>query len=151
MPTQSIKRRFKQELSWFFIGAVLVFVASAGLDLAERFHEFVMRYEQWELDEIIPVAIYGLVAATVIMVGRWREALKAVQREQQLNHKLQQALDEISQLKGILPICSFCKRIRDDEGHWQQLETYIRDHSAADFSHGICEDCLAKHYPDEPK
>lgn len=55
---------------------------------------------------------------------------------------LKHALDEIKILKGILPICSYCKKIRDDSGYWNQLETYIRDHSDANFSHGVCPDCM---------
>jgi len=61
---------------------------------------------------------------------------------------LQQALDEIKTLKGILPICANCKKIRDDEGYWNQIEGYIRKHSQAEFSHGICPDCAKKLYPE---
>ena len=62
--------------------------------------------------------------------------------------KLQTALDEIHTLRGIIPICSSCKKIRTDSGAWEQIEVYIRDHSDADFSHGICPDCMKKLYPD---
>lgn len=61
---------------------------------------------------------------------------------------LQKALDEINTLRGILPICSHCKKIRDDKGLWKQVEEYIRSHSEANFSHGICPDCARRHYPD---
>ncbi len=61
---------------------------------------------------------------------------------------LQHALGEVRVLRGILPICSFCKKIRDDGGYWKQVEVYIRDRSDADFSHGICPDCLKVHYPE---
>lgn len=59
------------------------------------------------------------------------------------------AEEEISILRGILPICSFCKKIRDDKGYWNQIESYIHDHSEAEFSHGVCQECAKKHYPDE--
>ena len=62
--------------------------------------------------------------------------------------KLQTALAEIHTLRGIIPICSSCKKIRTDSGAWEQIEVYIRDHSDADFSHGICPDCMKKLYPD---
>lgn len=71
--------------------------------------------------------------------------------EQELRHSrdtLQQTLSEMKQLKEILPICAFCKKIRDDDGYWEQLETYISEHSGTDFSHGICPECVAKHYPE---
>ena len=61
---------------------------------------------------------------------------------------LERTLAEVRTLRGILPICSFCKKIRDDRGYWDQVETYIAQHSEVDFSHGVCPDCLAEHYPE---
>lgn len=61
---------------------------------------------------------------------------------------LKEALVNVRTLSGFLPICAHCKRIRDDTGYWNQIEAYIRDHSEADFSHGICPECARKHYPD---
>jgi GAF domain-containing protein len=58
---------------------------------------------------------------------------------------LAQALAEVATLQGLLPICSHCKKIRDEEGHWQELESYLRGHTKADFTHGICPTC-ANHY-----
>lgn len=59
---------------------------------------------------------------------------------------LEQALSQVRQLNGLLPICSYCKKIRDDKSYWQQVEQYIAEHSGATFSHGICPDCYEKHY-----
>ncbi len=67
---------------------------------------------------------------------------KLIRQLESQHEAIQHAMDEIKTLKGIVPICSYCKKIRDDSGYWNQLETYIRDHSGADFSHGICPDCL---------
>lgn len=64
------------------------------------------------------------------------------------NAELQQALDEIKILRGFIPICASCKRIRNDEGYWEQIESYISSHSEAKFSHGCCEECAKKLYPD---
>jgi len=61
---------------------------------------------------------------------------------------LEKALRENKTLSGLIPICSDCKKIRDDEGYWHQVEAYVRDHSDADFSHSICPDCVKKLYPD---
>ena len=61
---------------------------------------------------------------------------------------LQQALSEVNKLSGMLPICSSCKKIRDDKGYWNQIETYISEHSEALFSHGLCPECIKKLYPD---
>lgn len=64
------------------------------------------------------------------------------------NRELQKALSEIKELSGLLPICSSCKKIRNDNGYWEQIEGYIRDHSKAEFSHSICPDCAKKLYPE---
>ena len=64
------------------------------------------------------------------------------------NKKLADYLNEIKVLRGLLPICTYCKKIRDNEGNWHSMEVFISKHSDAEFSHGICEDCLQKLYPD---
>ncbi|GAB6908684.1 hypothetical protein JCM12296A_45240 [Desulfosarcina cetonica] len=61
---------------------------------------------------------------------------------------LQRALDHVKTLQGIIPICSFCKKIRNDKGYWDQVEEYIGNHSQAEFSHGICPECMRTHYPE---
>ena len=68
-----------------------------------------------------------------------------IARTTHLRIKLQR---EVEQLRGILPICMFCKRIRDERQDWQQLESYIHTHSKADFSHGLCPECAQKNYGD---
>lgn len=72
----------------------------------------------------------------------------AERENESLIGELQGALAEIKTLKGIVPICSSCKKIRDDQGFWNQIESYIRDHSEAEFSHGICPDCAKTLYPE---
>jgi DNA-binding NtrC family response regulator len=62
--------------------------------------------------------------------------------------ELEASLARVKQLEGILPICMYCKKIRDQDDNWSQLEKYISDHSKAAFSHGICPDCLQERYPD---
>jgi hypothetical protein len=61
---------------------------------------------------------------------------------------LQDALRKVKALSGLLPICASCKKIRDDKGYWNQIESYIREHSEADFSHGLCPECLQRLYPE---
>lgn len=72
---------------------------------------------------------------------------KIEEEKERLIHELSEALSKIKTLKGLIPICASCKKIRDDQGFWQQIESYIRDHSEAEFSHGICPDCRDKLYP----
>jgi len=75
-------------------------------------------------------------------------------REQELlmrTQELERALREVKVLRGFIPICAQCKRVRTDTGDWQQLEAYIQAHSEAEFSHGICQVCMRKVYPDVGK
>lgn len=76
------------------------------------------------------------------------ELKKARDEQKKLIDELQAALAEVKLLKGFLPICCFCKKIRDDEGYWQQVEEYITKHSDAEFTHGICPECVKIHYSD---
>lgn len=71
----------------------------------------------------------------------------AAEQQAELVTKLRQALAEVKTLSGLLPICSSCKKIRDDKGYWNQIESYISKHSGVDFTHGICPDCVKKLYP----
>ena len=64
------------------------------------------------------------------------------------NNELEKAFEEIKMLRGIVPICSFCKKIRDDEGFWQQVEEYMSAHSEVQFSHSVCPQCLEENYPE---
>ena len=73
---------------------------------------------------------------------RLNEALEA------RNQELQAALAKVKLLSGLLPICASCKKIRDDEGYWHQVEIFIRDHSDAEFSHGLCPNCIQGLYPE---
>jgi len=61
--------------------------------------------------------------------------------------ELRDVLSNVKHLRGLLPICASCKRIRDDHGYWNDVEEYIRKHTEADFTHGICPDCMNKLYP----
>jgi hypothetical protein len=75
---------------------------------------------------------------------------KQIEKEREkLIYELQSALAEIKTLKGIVPICSNCKKIRDDAGYWNILESYIQKHSSASFSHGICSECSDELYGNE--
>ncbi len=77
------------------------------------------------------------------------EERKRVEEEREkLIYELQQALEKVKTLSGLLPICSGCKKIRDDQGYWNQMEEYIRDHSEADFTHSICPECVKELYPE---
>jgi len=71
---------------------------------------------------------------------------KAEEERERIVHDLKEALARVKTLTGLLPICASCKRIRDERGHWDPVETYIGEHSDAEFSHGMCPDCEKKAY-----
>ena len=88
--------------------------------------------------------IVGRMASFVDITKRKR----AEKEQEKLIRKLERALDKIKTLRGLIPICAACKKIRDDKGYWHQVEVYFRDHSDVNFSHGMCPDCVKKWYPD---
>jgi methyl-accepting chemotaxis protein len=73
---------------------------------------------------------------------------QALKKSGQVTDELQEALDEVRILEGFLPICSYCKKIRNDQGKWDVMEKYITERSEAKFSHSICDECMHEHYPD---
>ena len=100
----------------------------------EKIVEFSWKHENLEIDELITVSFFLSFALLFLLIRRCKN--------------LKRALSEIKQLRGIIPICASCKKIRDDEGYWHQVETYISKHSEALFSHGICPECMKKLYPE---
>ena len=67
---------------------------------------------------------------------------------EELIKNLQKALADVKTLSGMLPICAWCKKIRNDEGYWQKIEAYLKSHSDLDFTHSICHECAKKEYPE---
>jgi AmiR/NasT family two-component response regulator len=125
---------------------VVVLTAHESQELVEKASEVgVSAYlikppKQTEIERAITIA---LARHDDLMACRELKAELETQKE-----KLEKALAEIKTLRGILPICASCKNIRDDKGYWNQIEVYIRDHSEAEFTHGICPECAKKLYPD---
>lgn len=87
--------------------------------------------------------VVGVVEVTLEITAR----KQAEAERERLIHELQQALTRVKMLSGLLPICMNCKKIRDDAGYWQDVAIYVRDHSEAEFTHGICPDCERELYP----
>lgn len=85
----------------------------------------------------------------ILAIDRDISGRRSAEAEQEkLINELRDALQKIKTLKGLLPICAWCKKVRDDQGYWKGVEKYIEEHSAASFTHGICPDCLRKNDPD---
>jgi hypothetical protein len=103
--------------------------------------------------EVLLIIAFPLIAAGFLRA--WKALNRQVSERDaalaeltRVNADLQKAMDEIQTLRGIIPICAECKKTRDDNGAWNQIEDYIRDHSEADFSHGICPECRRRLYPE---
>ena len=91
-------------------------------------------------------------AGAVVGVSAIERDITVTKREEEerlkLIEELTEALRNIKTLRGLLPICASCKKIRDDRGYWQKVESYIAEHTNAAFTHGLCPDCLEKLYPE---
>ena len=90
----------------------------------------------------------GRIIGLVFSLYETTERKRNKDRTDQLVLELQEALAKVKTLSGLIPICASCKKIRDDTGYWKQIESYLRDHSEAKFSHGICPECAEKLYPE---
>ena len=130
----TMSRKFVLEIALILAASILVYILAGAFDILERLAEFAWKHENLEIDELISVSVFLSFAFLVFWIRRWKS--------------LKQAVSEIRQLRGIIPICASCKRVRDDDGYWHQVEAYISEHSDALFSHGICPDCMRKFYPE---
>lgn len=88
------------------------------------------------------------VVATIAQGQDITERILVEEEHAKLIVELQDALAKVKTLSGLIPICASCKKVRDDEGYWHQVETYIHEHSEAEFTHGLCPDCVKKLYPE---
>jgi hypothetical protein len=91
---------------------------------------------------------HGRSSGKIVMLRDITERRRAERERERLIAEISAALADVKALRGLLPICASCKKIRDDSGYWQQLEHYIEGHSTASFSHGLCPDCIGKYNPD---
>lgn len=137
-------RRIKQQTHLRDIPIIMVTAKNDLENLHEAFTAGAMDYINK------PVKSVELLARVASAITLKKEMDCRKLRESELrrtNEELQQALREVKVLRGLIPICASCKKIRNDGGFWQQIEEYIGEHSEAEFSHGICQPCLKKLYP----
>ena len=130
---------------------------SNGLDAIQRIQDKDLKLPIIVLtglsDEELAIKAISLGAQDYLVKGRidgpllCRAISYAIERKK-LILELHEALANVKKLSGMLPICASCKKIRDDKGYWTQVETYIRDRTEAEFTHGICPECAKKLYPD---
>jgi hypothetical protein len=118
------------------LGLVYLFRGLLALSVVEPTQDF-----------LAPSLIQGLALLASLVGHICMTTGLIVLNAQRVEHDLQVALEECKVLRGILPICATCKKIRDDQGAWNQVEAYIRQHTDAEFTHGICPDCARNFYP----
>jgi hypothetical protein len=119
----------------FYRAALWCLHPEVGLFGADRFHA------PFIFGSILAEAGMGM---TFLLLNSQRLEEELARSEQQLSEQLA----EIKVLRGMLPICACCKSIHDTDGHWEKIESYVQRHTEAEFSHSICPDCVAKHYPE---
>jgi PAS domain S-box-containing protein len=96
-------------------------------------------------------AVYGGRKLILCICRDLSEKERADNQPKELIAKLRESLAETKTLRGILPVCSYCKKVRDDQGYWEQVDIYITQHSEADVTHSLCPECLEKYFPEEYK
>ncbi|MEJ2158240.1 MAG: hypothetical protein P8X96_23180 [Desulfobacteraceae bacterium] len=135
-----------------FLCSTAVGFSTTYLRLRVDANILITNYSHWSV-YILSVIFFFLISSVTII--NYRRAMNNLiknvnsQRDkiERTKNDLQKALDEIRTLRGILPLCSFCKKIRDDKGYWEQVDVYIQKHSEADISHSVCPECMKVHYP----
>jgi hypothetical protein len=133
--------------------ALVLFLVSAAFDLFNRIIEWVYTHDTWQLDELFTVALYLVAAGIVYGWRRNRELIAQIGRRERaeaerarLIPELENALADVSRLKTLLPICSSCRRVRDDRGYWTEVEEYVEIHFSTRFDDGLCPACARKLY-----
>src|SRR5690606_39202327 len=110
------------------------------------------KYRDFETHIVLDILTAHLCAHVIGLVGAWqmqrarRDGFTALREAQHAHTQEQRAWSELKVLQGILPICANCRKIRTDDGEWSQLEVYVQRHLEAQFSHGICPDCVSELY-----
>jgi hypothetical protein len=127
-------------------GALLLLSAIAIRGTLAGFGPFVGGTQNESL--LLLQSFMGVTAAmTMTLAAVVSERRRTELQREALITELEQAFNKVKTLKGLLPVCAACRKIRDDQGHWDDLETYVRKHCDADFTHGICPSCAQELYP----
>jgi PAS domain S-box-containing protein len=142
--TELVAPEWKQRVKRFYLKQFAKRVPETSLE----FPMVTMSGKVKWVEQSVTLQIEGGNVVGFQAIGRDISKRREIQEErEQLIVELQQALTNVKTLSGLLPICASCKKIRDDKGYWNQIETYIREHSGVDFSHGICPECVKTLYP----
>jgi hypothetical protein len=136
-----METHIKNELIVISIIVFVSFLTFSQFDALEKIVMLSSKYEHLEIDELVSSSIVLSICLAVFSVRRWKEVLRYNKLLMMKNDELQKAFNEIRVLRGILPTCSYCKKIKSSDGIWKQMETFIDSNSEAQFSFGICPKC----------
>lgn len=128
------------------LAGLLVFQSLQAARLRRKAEQELLEHQN-QLENLIEKRTADLQQANARLLVDIAARQAAEEEKERLITELRQALEDIKTLQGIIPICAFCKQIRDDSGYWNQLEKYVTEHSHAEFSHAICPKCMAERYP----
>ncbi len=151
----------KRKKSFYLTLFIIVFLTLSGMTLYELFKQFLIPDISIWSSHIITIVFSTILAFVVSFFvlkreNKIKDALNQKNQELLVSKtnleenlkRLEEASRNIKILSGLIPICASCKKIRDDDGYWHQIEQYINEHSDAVFSHGLCPACAKKLYPD---
>jgi ABC-type nickel/cobalt efflux system permease component RcnA len=132
------KRASLIDLITLILVGIVAFVSASATEAFERFYSWSRSHESWQIDELATLSVVLMVCFGIYSWRRWRALKREITRREAL-------AEEVSQLECLLPICSYCHQIRDEDDIWQSLETYLTETGTTEFSHSICPTCYAKH------
>ncbi len=138
------RRHFDRRVLRLMIASITVTIAS---ELCFTFYISVFGLSNL-IGHILKIVSFYLIYSCVIRTALKEPYQLLFRNLKEHEQELEQALNKVKKLSGLLPICAVCKKIRNDKGYWQQVEVYIHEHSEADFSHGVCPECVRKLYPE---
>jgi hypothetical protein len=143
-------RAYRDAFIVFFL-AITAYFVFLKIDLVDFIVSYVDHVRAWEFDALAAAMLLMLVGSFVFILRRRSELITEIDQRTKLQdeqavliNKLEEALTSVRTLRGLLPMCGWCKKIRDDKGYWEHVEQYLQLHTNATFTHGICPDCAEK-------
>ncbi|MFH1058301.1 MAG: hypothetical protein V1797_06405 [Pseudomonadota bacterium] len=116
-------------------------------DFLEAMYEFSRRHEDRQIDELFATGVFLALLLLIYSVRRGLDLYHHSQCLEQKNQELSRALAEVHHLRGLLPICAGCKKVRDDQGYWQEVDQYLAKLHDVRITHGLCPACFENYYP----
>jgi DNA-binding response OmpR family regulator len=147
MPEQNGVETCRQIKSCAHLQDIPIIMVTANNDLSNLKEAFAAGAMDYISKPVNSIELLARVSSALTLKSEMDRRKNRELELRRSNEELQQALREVKVLRGLIPICASCKKIRNDGGFWQQLEEYLGEHSEAEFSHGLCQPCIKKLYP----